>query len=102
MPRYQYECHVCQENFETKQRFSEEPLKDCPVCGAEDALERVIGPVSVIFKGSGFYITDSKKNGKTKVDSTSKSSDTDSSKSKGDSKEKASTSESKSEKKAAD
>ena len=102
MPRYQYECHVCQESFEKRQRFSEAPLKDCPLCGAEDTVERVIGPVSVIFKGSGFYITDSKANGKATTATTSKSSEGDGDKSKNDSTEKASTSETKKEKKATD
>jgi len=72
MPRYQYECNACNESFEQRQSFNDDPLADCPLCGAEDAVERVITSVGVIFKGSGFYINDSKNNNGTK--STAKSS----------------------------
>jgi putative FmdB family regulatory protein len=60
MPIYQYECQTCGHHFEEKQKFSDPPLTDCPICEATETVQRVIGPVGVIFKGSGFYINDSK------------------------------------------
>jgi len=60
MPTYEYECRVCNHSFEAFQAMSEAPLKVCPVCGGE--VRRLIGGgTGIIFKGSGFYITDSKK-----------------------------------------
>ena len=62
MPLYVYRCNNCEHQFEVRQRFSEEPLTECPKCHGE--IRRVINPVGVVFKGSGFYVTDSR-NGKT-------------------------------------
>ncbi|MFO8065556.1 MAG: FmdB family zinc ribbon protein [Spirochaetota bacterium] len=60
MPTYDYECKSCGHSFDQFQRMSEEPLKDCPRCG-EPALKRLVGGgIGVIFKGSGFYVNDSK------------------------------------------
>ena len=59
MPTYEYECGSCQFRFERKQRFDEEPVAMCPKCGGKS--RRVIHSVPVIFKGSGFYTTDSRK-----------------------------------------
>jgi putative FmdB family regulatory protein len=57
MPTYEYECKECSYNFEVFQSMSDEPLKICPKCGKE--IRRLIfGGAGVIFKGSGFYITD--------------------------------------------
>ena len=88
MPRYQYQCRTCDQSFERRQSFSEDPLTDCPLCGTGNAVERIITSVGVIFKGSGFYINDSKNsnksNGSTSKSETSdsKSSTTDTSESK--------------------
>jgi len=60
MPIYEYLCDACGEDFERMQSFSEEPVRVCPRCGAS-SVRRVISPVGVIFKGSGWYITDSKR-----------------------------------------
>ncbi|NDJ86590.1 MAG: hypothetical protein GYB66_11940 [Chloroflexi bacterium] len=60
MPTYAYQCRECGNNFEVKQRFSDDPLTDCAICGAHDAVFRVIQPAGVVFKGSGWYITDSR------------------------------------------
>jgi putative FmdB family regulatory protein len=61
MPTYEYECKSCGHTFDSFQSMSEEPLKICPECGKE--VRRLIrGGTGLIFKGSGFYITD--KNGK--------------------------------------
>lgn len=75
MPRYQYECQTCEQSFERKQSFADDPLTDCPLCGTEDTVTRVITPVGVIFKGSGFYINDSKNKNKNKNKDSSKSKD---------------------------
>ncbi|MCL2442481.1 MAG: zinc ribbon domain-containing protein [Treponema sp.] len=57
MPTYEYECKSCSHNFEIFQSMSDQPLKDCPECGKE--IRRLIfGGAGVIFKGSGFYVTD--------------------------------------------
>ena len=59
MPTYEYECSLCHFHFERKQGFDEEPIAMCPKC--QGKARRVIHSVPVIFKGSGFYITDSRK-----------------------------------------
>lgn len=58
MPTYDYECKSCQHTWEAVQSIKAAPLKKCPECGKNQA-RRVIGPgAGIIFKGSGFYITD--------------------------------------------
>jgi len=59
LPIYEYECGLCNFCFERKQGFDEEPVAMCPKC--QGKARRVIHSVPVIFKGSGFYITDSRK-----------------------------------------
>ena len=59
MPVYEYECGVCQIRFERKQSFDEEPVTTCPEC--QGKARRIIHSIPVIFKGSGFYSTDSRK-----------------------------------------
>ena len=59
MPRYEYECRSCGHNFELTQSMSDEPVKDCPKCGKE-VRRLIFGGSGVIFKGSGFYVNDSK------------------------------------------
>ena len=62
MPTYEYECGVCGP-FEQFQRITEDPLADCPRCGS--AVRRLISSgTGIIFKGSGFYSTDSRNAGK--------------------------------------
>ncbi|MGB9710566.1 MAG: FmdB family zinc ribbon protein [Thermodesulfovibrio sp.] len=56
MPIYEYECMNCHKVHEVIQKFSEEPLKNCPVCGGE--LKKLISKSSFILKGSGWYVTD--------------------------------------------
>ena len=59
MPTYEYECASCGHNFEIFQSMSDAPLSDCPECGKK--IRRLInGGSGVIFKGSGFYVTDKK------------------------------------------
>ncbi|MBB6480763.1 FmdB family zinc ribbon protein [Spirochaeta isovalerica] len=60
MPTYDYKCNQCSHVFEYFQAMTDEPLSVCPECGGE--VKRMIGGGSgLIFKGSGFYVTDSKK-----------------------------------------
>jgi len=59
MPVYAYRCESCGIHFERHQSFSDSPLKRCPECN-KNSLRKVIGPVGVVFKGSGFYATDNR------------------------------------------
>ncbi len=61
MPTYQYACTACGHRFEAVQAFTDDSLTTCPVCSGQ--LRKVYGSVGVVFKGSGFYRTDSR-NGK--------------------------------------
>ena len=56
MPIYEYECGRCRRRFEKKQGFDDAPQAECPECHGE--AKRVFLPAPVIFKGSGFYVTD--------------------------------------------
>lgn len=58
MPIYLYQCGSCGVQFERLQRMSDEPLTECPECDGQ--VHRVIQPVGIIFKGSGFYVTDNR------------------------------------------
>ena len=58
MPTYQYACTECGEQLEKVQKFSDDPLTECPVC--DGRLRKVFSPVGIVFKGSGFYRTDSR------------------------------------------
>jgi putative FmdB family regulatory protein len=58
MPTYEYECTACGQHIEVFQRFSEDPLTTCGVCGG--MLRKVFHPAGIVFKGSGFYATDSR------------------------------------------
>ena len=59
MPIYTYRCESCGVQFERHQFFKDAPLKRCPECN-KNSLRKVIGPVGVVFKGSGFYATDNR------------------------------------------
>ena len=65
MPRYDYRCDSCGEQFEVVQSFSDPTLTECPHCGTS-GLKKVFGNVGVVFKGSGFYRNDSREAGKKK------------------------------------
>ena len=58
MPTYQYTCTDCGEPVEAVQKFTDEPLSVCAACGGR--LRKVFSPVGIVFKGSGFYRTDSR------------------------------------------
>lgn len=62
MPTYQYACTQCPHTFEQVQSFSDDPLAQCPQC--QGRLRKVYSGVGVVFKGSGFYRTDSRDSGK--------------------------------------
>ena len=65
MPTYDYECTTCRHTFETFQSMKADPLTDCPSCGASDLRRVISGGTGVIFKGSGFYVNDSRGSSKT-------------------------------------
>ena len=58
MPIYEYECLTCGLKFEKRQSFSDEPVADCP--NGHSDTRRLIAAPAIVFKGSGFYVTDSK------------------------------------------
>jgi putative FmdB family regulatory protein len=61
LPTYEYRCLSCEHQFERFQRMSDDPVKECEVCG--EPVKRLLFPVAVHFKGNGFYSTDyAKKN----------------------------------------
>ena len=61
MPTYQYVCTECGEPLEVVQKFSDDSLTECPACGGR--LRKVFSAAGIIFKGSGFYRTDSRGSG---------------------------------------
>jgi putative FmdB family regulatory protein len=64
MPTYEYSCQSCGKNFEAFQSMKDAPLKVCVCCGKKGKVRRLVGGgAGLIFKGSGFYITDYKKKG---------------------------------------
>jgi len=58
MPTYEYRCSECGNQFEISQRIDEEPMTVCERCGGR--LRKVFHPAGIVFKGSGFYATDSR------------------------------------------
>jgi putative FmdB family regulatory protein len=68
MPIYTYECEKCRVRFDKHQKFSDKPLTRCPEC--KGTVRRLIQPAGIVFKGSGWYITDSKKSSSATVSST--------------------------------
>ncbi len=70
MPIYAYQCEKCGLRFERMQKFSDKPLTHCPECRGK--VRRLIQPAGIVFKGSGWYITDSKRSSSATVTSPSK------------------------------
>ncbi|MGA8725838.1 MAG: FmdB family zinc ribbon protein [Acidimicrobiales bacterium] len=58
MPTYEYRCDECDRNFDVVQSFEDDPLTRCPTCDAP--VRKVFGSVGIVFKGAGFYKTDSR------------------------------------------
>lgn len=56
MPLYDYECGKCAHKFEMRKNFSEGATANCPIC--QGTAQRLFAPVPIVFKGSGFYVTD--------------------------------------------
>lgn len=73
MPTYQYRCKSCGEDLEIFQKFTDPALTECPSCSGE--LRKVFNAVGVVFKGSGFYSTDSRPKKSGAKESESKPSD---------------------------
>ena len=71
MPTYVYRCEQCNNHFEQIQKFSDPPLKICPRCNGH--VKRVIHPTGIVFKGSGWYVNDSRKGSSKSSESTSSS-----------------------------
>jgi putative FmdB family regulatory protein len=63
MPTYEYECSKCGHELEAFQSMKDAPLKKCPACGRLTLRRKIGGGAGLIFKGSGFYITDYKRKG---------------------------------------
>jgi putative FmdB family regulatory protein len=58
VPTYEYACAECGERLEAVQKFTDDPLTECPACGGK--LRKLFSPVGIVFKGSGFYRNDSR------------------------------------------
>ncbi|MFQ5847842.1 MAG: FmdB family zinc ribbon protein [Candidatus Methylomirabilales bacterium] len=56
MPIYEYQCEVCGHTFEVIQKFSDDPIASCVVCSG--SVHRVLSPPALVFKGTGWYVTD--------------------------------------------
>lgn len=63
MPLYEYQCEACGHRFEVIQKFSDLPVETCPRCGG--AVRKLLSSPAIQFKGSGWYITDYARAGKT-------------------------------------
>lgn len=73
MPTYSYACTECGNRFDAVQAFSEDSLTSCPKCSGR--LRKLFGSVGVVFKGSGFYRTDSREAAKSTINGSSSSSE---------------------------
>lgn len=71
MPTYQYSCTECGEPLEVVQKFSDPSLTECPACGGR--LRKVFSAAAIVFRGSGFYATDSRKGSGATTSSTKES-----------------------------
>ncbi|MCC7243509.1 MAG: zinc ribbon domain-containing protein [Acidobacteria bacterium] len=71
MPLYEYQCDACAHRFELIQKFSDAPADTCPKCGG--AVKKLLSSPAIQFKGSGWYVTDYAKSGRSAGASSSKS-----------------------------
>jgi len=74
MPIYEYECENCGTHFDKIQSVNDDPVRQCPECSG--AVHKVFHPAGIIFKGSGWYITDSRKSTSVTVSGETKAADT--------------------------
>jgi putative FmdB family regulatory protein len=58
MPTYEYSCRNCGAHFDAWQKITDDPIEVCPTCGG--SVHRIVFPVGLMFKGSGFYSTDNR------------------------------------------
>ncbi len=65
MPVYEYQCQACGLRFERRQHYNDAAITDCPDCSG--TVIRLIQPAGIIFKGSGFYVTDSRSKSPTAI-----------------------------------
>jgi putative FmdB family regulatory protein len=65
VPTYEYKCTSCEHRYELKEGFDAPPRQACPVCGS--VAKRVLFPPPIVFKGKGFYVTDSRKSNSSTV-----------------------------------
>ncbi len=65
MPLYEYECNACAHRFEVIQKYSDAPIDSCPKCGS--AVSKLFSSPAIQFKGSGFYLTDYGRGGKSDI-----------------------------------
>lgn len=72
MPIYEYQCEACRHELEAIQKFSDAALKDCPVCG-KPKLKKLVSAAGFQLKGTGWYVTDFKDGGKSKMKKDSES-----------------------------
>jgi putative FmdB family regulatory protein len=72
VPTYSYACTECDNKFDVVQAFSDDALSECPQC--DGRLRKLFGKVGVVFKGSGFYRTDSREAAKSAANGSAKSS----------------------------
>jgi putative FmdB family regulatory protein len=84
MPTYEYECRQCGEPLEVVQAFTDDALTTCPSCGG--VLKKVFGNIGIVFKGSGFYKTDSRSGSSASKGSAAETSSSNGSDSKSDTK----------------
>jgi len=80
VPTYEYACTACEERLEVVQSFTDDALTACPVCGGR--LRKVFSPAGIIFKGTGFYRTDSRAGAKASSNGAGKKDESDGSESK--------------------
>ena len=76
MPTYEYVCSKCRHEFEQFQSMKDEPLRKCPKCRKMGLQRKIGGGAGLLFKGSGFYITDYRSDGYKKAAKTDSSSST--------------------------
>ena len=74
MPIYEYKCKACEHKFDKLQKISDDPLTDCPECGASE-LVKLVSAAGFRLKGTGWYETDFKNSSKKSTDTTKNSSD---------------------------
>lgn len=70
MPTYGYQCTQCGHEFQVFQKMSDDPIRVCPTCSGE--VKRLLYPVGIVFKGSGWYVNDSRAPEKSEGDSADK------------------------------